>query len=100
MLSSLVPVETEDEIIAYLKAENDVHGLWLFQLIKVKSCDVEFTWNTGMLMHQIGVWAEEAETVEDFVTALKYYRHGNVLYRKCERYVDAIYTYFHENPRE
>lgn len=99
-MSSLVPIETDEEVITSLRNDGDEHGLWLFQLIHIKSCDVEFTWKTSMLLHQIGTWAEEAETVEDFIQLLKYYRHGKMLYEKCKDHVNTIFQYFHENPRE
>lgn len=98
VLSSLVPFETHEEVLESL--QDDVHGLWLYNLIRVRACDVDFTWKTSMLMHQIGTWAEEAETLDDFIRALKYYRHGRTLYQKCKKYVSEIFNYFHENPRE
>lgn len=91
MPTSLVPEETDDEVITDLKNDDDEVGLWLFDMIHVKSSDVGFTWKTSMLLYRIMCWAKEAETVDDFVSSLKYYHRGDTLYNFCKNHVQEIF---------
>lgn len=91
-MDSLVPKETDEEIIQDLESTEDTSGLWLYRLIKVKSSDVGFTWKTSMLLYKIMTWAEESETEEDFLSAVQYFNNG-ILMPYCKPYSKEIFEY-------
>lgn len=88
---SLIPQETKGEIIASLQESQDEGGLWLYQLTGVQSSDVGFTWGTDMLLHRILTWAQEAESEEDFIHALKYFHQSEKLYNLLKEHISEIY---------
>lgn len=89
-LRDLIPKETEDEVLESLK--DDAWGLWLYQLIHVKSCDVNFTWHTGMLMYRVLMCGMEAETESDFENALKLICRNMLLYNRCKEHLSEIFA--------
>lgn len=86
----LIPKETEAEVLASL--QDDAWGLWLYQLIHVKSCDVNFTWNTGMLMYRVLMCGMDAETEVDFEYALKLICRNLLLYNRCKEHLSEIFA--------
>ena len=63
-------------------------------MIHVKSCDVNFTWHTGMLMNQIIGWAADAESLQDFERSLSYFdgQHKTTLLQdRCKPYLNVIF---------
>lgn len=86
----LIPKETEDEVLASLK--DDAWGLWLYQLIHVKACDVNFTWHTGMLMYRVLMCGMEAETEADFEHVLKLICRNPLLYNRCKEHLSEIFA--------
>lgn len=86
----MIPKETDEEVIASL--QDDAWGLWLYQLIHVKSCDVNFTWHTGMLMYRVLMCGMEAETESDFENALKFISRSTLLYDRCKEHLSEIFT--------
>lgn len=92
---SLVPQETDEEVISSLSEKtDDEDALKLFQMIHVKSFDVNFTWQTGMLMNQIIGWAADAESLQDFERSLSYFdsQHKTTLLQdRCKPYLNVIF---------
>ena len=86
----LIPKETDEEVIASL--QDDAWGLWLYQLIHVKSCDVNFTWHTGMLMYRVLMTGIESETEEDFSHGLQSICRGTLLYDRCKEHLSEIFA--------
>lgn len=73
--------------------EMDELSKGLYDIIHIKSSDVEFGWDTDMLMHKIIRWGAESETTEDLKRALNTYAHGDILYKKCKPYIKQIFDY-------
>lgn len=84
--SNLIPEESDEELAK--KFDKDEKAL--YDIIHIKSTDVDFTWGTDMLMDRILDWAGQCEDVEGLTVALKHYSHGDILYEKCKPYLEQI----------
>lgn len=89
---NLIPVETDLEIEKNLDPEEKA----LYDIIHVKSADVDFSWGTDMLMSRILKWSEESEDIDDLKMSLKAYHNCDVLYEKCEPYLQKIFDLTHK----
>lgn len=84
--SNLIPEESDEELAKKLDKDEKA----LYDIIHIKSTDVDFTWGTDMLMDRILDWAGQCEDVEGLTVALKHYSHGDILYEKCKPYLEQI----------
>ena len=84
---SLVPQETDEQIRSSLEGKE----LAVYDLLKIKSQDIGYTWHTSMLIYNIISLGEEVDTVEDFEYALKGFRNGAV-YEKCKDRLSDLFA--------
>lgn len=90
----MIPQETDAEILE--KIQDDAGALWLYQLTKVKSSDMNFSMSTDFLLYRILHMAFEAETESDFQNSLQYFRPQAMIYFKS--YVSTIFQKVHAHP--
>ena len=84
---SLVPQETDEQIRSSLEGKE----LAVYDLLKIKSQDIGYTWHTSMLIYNIISLGEEVDTAEDFEYALKGFRNGAV-YEKCKDKIPELFA--------
>lgn len=70
--------------------------MWLFEQTGLQSSTIGFTWDTSFLMGKILRFAGEAETFEEFVNAVKYFRQ--CCYEFLEPYLTKIFEKVKANP--
>lgn len=70
---------------------DDVHKK-LYDLLKVKSEDIGYSWNTDMLMSRILSLASEVETVDDLVASIRTIRDNDVLWKPVKKNGKQILT--------
>ena len=84
---SLIPQETDEQIRSSLEGKE----LAVYDLLKIRSQDIGYTWHTSMLIYNIISLGEEVDTAEDFEYALKGFRNGAV-YEKCKDKIPELFA--------
>ena len=80
MPEGLVPHETEKQVLKSLSGSD----LEAYNILHIKSEDVEFTWPTSILMWQILHNLEKCETEDDAREAIKAMRNGDKIAKAAE----------------